>query len=165
MGEQKRRRAASGSTGGDWETTRFNSGNCLHCNSPLTGITGPAARPDKGSLMVCGGCGYAMEWDGEKNAELSSETMTELSNDPRYDRMLAVTRILRQLPVTPERVIMLEGREPEICEDCGKLEELRPYGHKKPDGNRKWVCFPCAQKDEAELSRAFDERMEGKNPV
>jgi hypothetical protein len=164
MGEKKRREAA-GATGGDWTTTRFNSGSCLHCNSPLTGIAGPAPRPDKGALMICGDCGYAMEWDGEKNAELSSETMTELSNDPSYDRMLAVTRMLRQLPVTPERVIMLEPREPEICEDCGKLEELRPYGHKKADGKRKWVCFPCAQKDEAELNRAFDERMEGKNPV
>ena len=161
MGEQKRRAAV----GGDWQTNRFNAGRCLHCNAPLTDITGPASRPDKGSMMICGDCGYAMEWDGEKNVELSSELMAELSNDRGFDRVLAVTRALRDLPIMPKRVIMLEPREPEICEDCGKLEELRPYGHKKPDGKRKWVCFPCAQKDEAELNRAFGERMEGENPV
>jgi hypothetical protein len=164
MGEAKRR-AAAGATGGDWETVRFNSGACLHCGQPLTGVTGPVSGPVKGSLMVCGGCGYVMEWDGEKNVELSAETMAEASQDPEVDKILAVTRALRDLPFTPQRVIMFEGREPEICEDCGQLEELRPYGHKKADGKRKWVCFPCAHKDEAELSRAFDERMEGENPV
>ena len=135
MGEQKRRREASGSTGGDWETTRFNSGNCLHCNSPLTG---PAERPNKGALMVCGDCGYVAEWDGEKNVECSEATMAEASADPDVAKVLAVTRMLRELRVNPKRVIMLEGREPEICEDCGKLDELRP---------------------------SFDERIEGENPV
>jgi hypothetical protein len=162
MGEKKRRATASG---GDWTTVRFNSGACLHCGEPFTGLTGPTERPDKDSLMVCGGCGYVMEWDGEKNVELSEETMTEASADPDVAKILVVTRALRELPRAPKRVIMLEPREPEICEDCGKLEGLRPYGHKKADGKRKWVCFPCAQKDEAELSRAFDERMEGTNPV
>jgi hypothetical protein len=162
MGEAKRRAA---SVGGDWETVRFNSGACLNCGMPLTGVTGPARGPQKGSLMVCGSCGYVMEWDGEKNVECSAELMAEASQDPEVAKIFAVTRALRDLPFTPERVIMLEPREPEICEDCGKLDELRPYGHKKEDGKRKWVCFPCAHKDEAELMRAFDERMEGENPV
>jgi hypothetical protein len=162
MGEQKRRASA---TGGDWTTVRFNSGACLHCGEPLTGVTGPAEGPTKGALMVCGSCAYVMEWDGEKNVELSAETMAEASADPDVEKILAVTRALRELPVAPTRVIMLEPLAPAICEDCGKLEELRPYGHKKADGKRKWVCFPCAKKDEAELSRAFDERMEGTNPV
>ena len=91
--------------------------------------------------------------------------MTEVSADPDVAQILAFTRALRGLPWIPDRVIMLEPREPEVCEDCGKLDELRPYGHKKADGKRKWVCFPCAQKDEAELDRAFNERMEGENPV
>jgi hypothetical protein len=164
MGEKKRREAA-GSTGGDWSTTRFNAGACLHCNEPLTAITGPAERPITGALMFCGACGYAMEWDGEKNVEVSEAAMAEFSNDPRYDRLLAITRLLRDLPVTPQRVIMFEPREPEICEECGKLEELRPYGKKKPDGKRMWVCFDCADKDPAERDRAFDERMKGENPV
>jgi hypothetical protein len=141
MGEKKRR-AAAGASGGDWETTRFNSGACLNCGLPFTGLTGPASHPDKGSLMVCGACGYVSEWDGEKHVELSEATMAEASADPDVAAVLAA-----------------------ICEDCGKLEELRPYGHKKPDGKRKWVCFPCAHKDEAELNRAFDERIEGENPV
>ena len=164
MGEAKRRATAT-ATGGDWSTVRFNSGACLNCGQPLTGITGPVTGPVEGSLMVCGDCGYVMEWDGEKNVELSAETMAEASQDPEVDKILAVTRVLRDLPFTPQRVIMLEDREPEICEDCGKLDECRPYGHRKPDGKRKWVCFPCAKKDEAELSRAIDERMEGENPV
>ena len=164
MGEQKRR-AAAGATGGDWETTRFDTGKCLNCGAPFTALTGPASRPDKGSLMVCGDCGYVSEWDGEKHVECSEATMAEASADPDVAAVLAVTRALRELRVNPKRVIMLEPREPEICEDCGKLEELRPYGHKKADGKRKWVCFPCAHKDEAELERAFDERLEGRNPV
>nr|HEV8010845.1 hypothetical protein [Bradyrhizobium sp.] len=118
-----------------------------------------------GALMVCGDCGYVTEWDGEKHVELSETTMAEASANPEYAKLLAVTRALRALPRMPQRIIMLEPREPEICEDCGKLDELRPYGHKKADGKRKWVCFPCAHKDEAELNRAFDERIEGENPV
>jgi hypothetical protein len=62
-------------------------------------------------------------------------------------------------------VIHLTPLEPEICEDCGKKDELRPYGKRKANGVRQWVCFPCARKDEAELHRAFEERIEGKNPV
>jgi hypothetical protein len=164
MGEKKRR-AAAGATGGDWKTTRFNAGKCLHCGAPFTGLTGPEEKPTLGALMVCGDCGYVAEWDGEKNVELSEETMAQASADPDVAKILAFTRALRELPFAPQRVIMLEPREPEICEDCGKLAELRPYGHKKADGKRKWVCFPCAHKDEAELERAFDERIEGENPV
>jgi DNA-directed RNA polymerase subunit RPC12/RpoP len=164
MGEKKRR-AAAGATGGDWTSVRFNSGTCLHCGAPFTGLTGPAEQPTMGALMVCGDCGYVTEWDGEKHVELSETTMAEASANPEYAKLLAVTRALRALPRMPQRIIMLEPREPEICEDCGKLDELRPYGHKKADGKRKWVCFPCAHKDEAELNRAFDERIEGENPV
>jgi len=164
MGERKRR-AASGLAGGDWTTTRFNAGTCLHCGEPLTGLTGPAERPIMGAFMVCGACGYVMEWDGEKNVEVSDEAMAAASADPHIDRLFAITRVLRKLPFAPKRIVMLEPREPEICEECGKLEELRPYGHKKADGKRKWICFPCAHKDEAEMERAFDERMRGENEV
>jgi hypothetical protein len=31
-----------------------------------------------------------------------------------------------------------------ICELCGKVDELRPYG---PKGER--ICFDCGQKDDA----------------
>jgi hypothetical protein len=63
------------------------------------------------------------------------------------------------------KVIVVEPLPPEICEECGKLEELRPYGRKKENGVRKWVCFDCAAKDPAERDRAFDERIDGTNPV
>lgn len=40
------------------------------------------------------------------------------------------------------------------CSDCGKEEELRPYGK---DG--AWVCFACAMKDEAEAHRQFEKQF------
>ena len=62
-------------------------------------------------------------------------------------------------------MIIIEDLPPEICQDCGKLDELRPYGKRKPDGTRMWVCFDCAMKDEAEAKKAFTERLDGDNPV
>jgi hypothetical protein len=162
MGERKRRASL---TGGDWTSRRLEQGACLHCGAALNAVTGPAERPAKGSIMVCGECGYIMEWDGERHVELSEAAMTELSADPHYEDMLAITRRLRDLPRIPDRIVMLEAREPEICEDCGDLSELRPYGHKKSDGKRRWVCFRCAMRDTAETDRAIEERFEGRNPV
>ena len=145
----------------DWDSIRFTQGACLHCGKSLDGATGPKGGPTKGSLMVCAECGYVMEWDGEKMAELTADMITELSEDPEYMQILAVTRALRGLSTIPDRVIFLEPREPEICELCGRLEELRPYGKKGDDGKRQWVCFECAQKDPKTLGEAFDERMRG----
>ena len=144
----------------DWDSYRFPQGACLHCGKILNGLTGPKGGPRKGSLMVCESCSYVMEWDGEKFAELSAETMEEASQDPNVEKLLAVTRALRELPGIPDRVIILEPREAEICEDCGRLEELRPYG-RKIGGARQWVCFDCAQKDPKNAEEAFAERMRG----
>lgn len=36
------------------------------------------------------------------------------------------------------------------CSECGKVEELRPYGK-----NGAFVCFDCAMKDEEEATRQF----------
>jgi hypothetical protein len=144
----------------DMDSYRFDTGPCLHCGAPLNGLTGPKGGPTKGALMICGQCGYVMEWDGEKHAELSSETIEEASQDPEVAKMLAIGVALRQLPRQPDRVIVLEPREPGICEDCGGLEELRPYGQ-KIDGKRQWVCIDCAQKDPKNAEEAFGERMRG----
>ena len=146
----------------DWDSYYFaQGGSCLHCGKTLDGLTGPKGGPSKGSLMVCAGCAYVMEWDGEKFAEMSAETLEEASKDPDMAKMLAVTRALRELPRMPDRVIMLEPREPEICEACGKLEELRPYGKKLKSGKREWVCFECSGKDPKNAEAAFEERMRG----
>jgi hypothetical protein len=145
----------------DWDSYYFaQGGSCLHCGATLDGLTGPKEGPSKGALMVCAKCAYVMEWDGEKLAEMSAETLEEVSKDPDVAQMLAVTRALRGLPGIPDRVIILESREPEICEDCGRFMELRPYG-RKIDGKRQWVCFDCSQKDPKNSQEAFEERMRG----
>lgn len=172
----------------DWESRRFGQGACLHCGAPLTGITGPAGHtPEKGSIMVCAYCHYVMEWSGESFVELSAEAMKEIDCEPALQEALAATRAFKASQengplvigtndpqraieyikgINPDiKVIVLEDLPPEICEDCGQLQELRPYGLRKPNGARKWVCMPCAEKNPAELSRAWDERMEGTNPV
>jgi hypothetical protein len=144
----------------DWDTYRSAVGGCLHCGKTLNGVTGPKGGPTKGALMVCAECAYVMEWDGEKLVELSDETLKEASADPDTARILAATRALRGLDRVPNRVIFLEPRPPEICEACGRLEELRPYGQ-KIDGKRQWVCFDCAQKDPKNAEEAFEERIRG----
>ena len=144
----------------DWDSYYFAQGACLHCGKTLDRLAGPKSGPSKGSLMVCASCAYVMEWDGEKFAEMSAETLEEASKDPDVAQMLAVTRALRGLPRIPDRVIMLEAREPEVCEDCGRLEELRPYG-RKIEGKRQWVCLDCAQKDPKNAEEAFEERIRG----
>jgi hypothetical protein len=63
------------------------------------------------------------------------------------------------------RVIVIEPMPPEICEACGKLDELRPYGKRKANGARLWVCFDCGMKDRAEVERALDERFRGELDV
>jgi hypothetical protein len=164
MGEQKRRQAS------DMSSYRFEQGPCLNCGKRLNGLTGPKARPSPGDIMMCTECHYVMEWNGAGFSELSAETMVELADHPELQKGLAITKAFQDLKakgeLTPNvRVVVLEALDPQICEDCGKLEECRPYGKKKPDGERMWVCMPCAEKDPAEMSRAFDERMEGQNPV
>ena len=164
MGEKKRRQSS------DMSSYRFRQGPCLQCGQLLNGLTGPKARPDKGDIMMCTECSYVMEWNGEGLSELTADLMTELADHPELEKGLAVTRAFQQLKAQgalPQnvRVVVLEALPPQPCEDCGKLEECRPYGRKKPDGRRMWVCMPCAEKDPAEMSKAFDERMEGDNPV
>ena len=46
--------------------------------------------------------------------------------------------------------------KPQVCSDCGKVEELRPYGINGAD-----VCFDCAMKDEANAKEMMRRRMEG----
>lgn len=48
----------------------------------------------------------------------------------------------------------IEAQNPQQCDLCGKVAELRPYG---PNG--ECVCFDCAMQDEPSARRAFFERM------
>jgi hypothetical protein len=56
-------------------------------------------------------------------------------------------------------VVIIEELPPEICQQCGQLDELRPYGKLQPNGARLWICFDCAMLDEGEAKRAFAERF------
>jgi hypothetical protein len=60
------------------------------------------------------------------------------------------------------RVVIIEGEPDGVCEQCGKTDELRPYGKRKPSGERRRVCYVCAMLDENETARAFAEVLDGK---
>jgi hypothetical protein len=52
--------------------------------------------------------------------------------------------------------IFIEPQEDAICEFCGKLSELRPYGPKNEN-----ICFDCAMKDEKSAATKFAEFCDG----
>ena len=45
---------------------------------------------------------------------------------------------------------------PKPCTDCGKVEELRPYGR-----DAAWVCFDCAMKDPVNAEAMFEKQLKG----
>jgi len=55
-------------------------------------------------------------------------------------------------------VFIIKETEPDVCTDCGKTEELRPYGI---DG--AWVCFACAMKDEDNAEQQLQKIIDGSN--
>ena len=55
------------------------------------------------------------------------------------------------------RALIVEQEEPQQCDACGKIAELRPYG---PRGSM--VCFSCAMKDEETMKVQFQKRLDGK---
>ena len=57
-------------------------------------------------------------------------------------------------------VFVAEPEEPQQCDDCGGVEELRPYG---PGGSM--VCFDCAMKDPKGTEARFEQRLDGIDPA
>lgn len=53
-----------------------------------------------------------------------------------------------------KNALLIEAEEPQQCDFCGEIRELRPYG---PNGEA--VCFPCAMKDEKAAERQFAKRL------
>jgi len=47
-------------------------------------------------------------------------------------------------------ILIIEPTKDDVCELCGKADELRPYG---PNGEN--ICFECGMKDEESTERAF----------
>jgi DNA-directed RNA polymerase subunit RPC12/RpoP len=147
---------------------------CLNCGKRLdghTGVSDRAATPKNGDVSICLYCGEPMIYTGKAFRLPTREEFGAMMTDENFARALAVvaTRKTKDAvavvidPETGTRTVLATTPDA-ICEMCGKLDELRPYGPRKADGKRMVICFPCAHKDEAELQRAFLDRIEGRNP-
>jgi hypothetical protein len=150
---------------------------CLKCGKPLPfqdAFDGSDSTPKPGDIAVCFECGEAMIFGGAAFRLPTQEEFSEMLNDPDFVRAMAAVALKNSKPGSiPEFVVfgdsghatVLATEPNEICEMCGNMDECRSYGPRKADGERMRVCFPCARKDEAEMQRAFDERIEGRNPA
>jgi hypothetical protein len=55
-----------------------------------------------------------------------------------------------------DKLLVIAGEKGARCEECGKHDELRPYGK-----NAANVCFECAMKDEPNARAMFIKRING----
>lgn len=68
---------------------------------------------------------------------------------------------MKDFTIEGRNVVVIRELEPDVCENCGKTDELRPYGLRKENGNRMWVCYDCGMQNKEEATKAFMERLEG----
>ena len=150
--------------------------HCLKCGVSLPfqdAIDGSGDKPHDGAVAICFECGEAMIFEGKSFRYPTPEEFGELMQDADFAKMLALValKVAKPKPIDPVAVLVdpitgtrtiLANEPDEKCEMCGNMDECRSYGPRKADGVRMRVCFPCARKDEAELERAFDERVEGR---
>ena len=54
-----------------------------------------------------------------------------------------------------KRQFISQPEPPRVCELCGRVAELRPYG---PNGEN--ICFACGMKDEESCKRQFMKVLE-----
>ena len=54
----------------------------------------------------------------------------------------------------------ISGEADGVCEYCGKVAELRPYGR-----NGARICFECGMKNRKETDEMFEKAMEGVKSV
>lgn len=52
--------------------------------------------------------------------------------------------------------VIIKGEEPQQCDMCGKVAELRPYGK---DG--ACICFPCSETIPEIVEAQFKKMLEG----
>ena len=55
-----------------------------------------------------------------------------------------------------DKAIIIYAEEPQQCDYCGKIDELRPYG---PNG--ECICFSCGMKDEETTKKMMDKVLFG----
>lgn len=53
--------------------------------------------------------------------------------------------------------VIIEAEADDVCQLCGKVDELRPYG---PNGER--ICFDCGMKNPETTKKKFAEFCDGK---
>lgn len=56
--------------------------------------------------------------------------------------------------------ILIYPEEPQQCDECGKIEELRPYGK---DGAR--ICYDCGMKNPRETTKNMWLILFGEEPT
>jgi hypothetical protein len=56
-------------------------------------------------------------------------------------------------------LIIIEPEPDDVCELCGKTDELRPYG---PKGEN--ICYDCGMKNKDVTELMMDERLFGDGP-
>ena len=64
----------------------------------------------------------------------------------------------RVIMVQNKRIPIIEVEEDDICELCGKKDELRPYG---PNCER--ICFECGEKDKKMTEKRMNQILFGEN--
>lgn len=55
---------------------------------------------------------------------------------------------------------IISEQEPQKCEYCGRISELRPYGK-----NGANICFKCGMEDEKEAEKQFRKILDGVDEV
>lgn len=146
---------------------------CLKCQIPLRGhdaVDGSGRQPSDGDVAICWHCGEAMIFQGASFCLPTQEEFSELMADDEFSAAMAAVALKNSGSKAPAAVIISDtghmtvlGREDDtICEKCGQLAETRPYGKRKPNGERMRVCWACASLDPVETNRAFEERIEGR---
>lgn len=56
------------------------------------------------------------------------------------------------------RIVFIQPQPDEVCEFCGKTEELRPYG---PKGEN--ICHECGMKDKEMTNKRMNQVLFGVN--
>ena len=146
---------------------------CLKCGKALPDhdpIDGSDTKPYDGAVAICFECGEVMVFEGRGFRSPTPEEFQEFFADQDFVKAVTLVALKVSGAKDPTAVIINDkgvatviAPEPdETCEMCGEMKECRSYGPRKPDGVRMRVCFPCARKNEDELMRAFDERLEGR---
>jgi hypothetical protein len=65
----------------------------------------------------------------------------------------------RKIEIAPGvSVVLIEDQNDDApCEQCGKIDELRPYGRQLENGRRLNVCFDCGMSDRPSTDAAIKE--------